>query len=242
VELELDSTSRALYRLESQTTGARDEEARYGGPPDMSPRGELSNGSAGSLLDCRYINDVSVDEVFGDLSGSNSPTPKKILLVTPLKRGPSASSTPSRGSIGDELKEVGGTNLPSPLCEKEPPGPKCGLLQELTRWQESVRRAIIEEAEPSASGRLISALNRAMEATRKEMLAGPGQRGPYEEEEKQPGGELEQLRCEVQQLRTQLNVEREERAQEARRLPDVDMVEARLADMATLLQVTVVLL
>jgi hypothetical protein len=104
----------------------------------------------------------------------------------------------------------------------------------VTRWQESVRRAIIEQAEPAASGRLISALNRAMEATRRDLLARGGEE---EEEEEGEGGEVEQLRGEVERLRAQLAVEREERARDAKRLHDVDMVEARLAEMAALLQV-----
>jgi hypothetical protein len=224
MELELETTSRALSRLESREQQLGEEAAV-----------NLSTPGATSLIDSRNINDVSVDDVFlEELSGSNSPTPKKILYVTPLKRGPSASSTPSRsGSIADEVKEVAGSSMPSPLCEKETfPPPGGGLLQLVTRWQESVRRAIIEQAEPAASGRLISALNRAMEATRRDLLARRG-----DEEEEEEGGELEQLRGEVERLRAQLAVEREERARDAKRLHDVDMVEARLAEMAALLQV-----
>jgi hypothetical protein len=225
MELELETTSRALSRLESREQQLGEEAA-------------VNLSTPASLIDSRNINDVSVDDVFlEELSGSNSPTPKKVLYVTPLKRGPSASSTPSRGgSIADEVKEVAGSSMPSPLCEKEtfpPPAWSGGLLQLLTRWQESVRRAIIEQAEPAASGRLISALNRAMEATRRDLLA----RGGEEEEEVEEGGEVELLRGEVERLRAQLAVEREERARDAKRLHDVDMVEARLAEMAALLQV-----
>jgi hypothetical protein len=224
MELELETTSRALSRLESKEQQLEEEAAV-----------NLSTPGATSLIDSRNINDVSVDDVFLEELSSNSPTPKKILYVTPLKRGPSASSTPSRGgSIADEVKEVAGSSMPSPLCEKETfPPPGGGLLQLVTRWQESVRRAIIEQAEPAASGRLISALNRAMEATRRDLLA----RGGEEEEDGEEGGELEQLRGEVERLRAQLAVEREERARDAKRLHDVDMVEARLAEMAALLQV-----
>jgi hypothetical protein len=223
MELELETTSRALSRLESREQLGEEAAVNLSTP-----------GGSASLIDSRNINDVSVDDVFlEELSGSNSPTPKKILYVTPLKRGPSASSTPSRGgSIADEVKEVAGSSMPSPLCEKEAfPPPGGGLLQLVTRWQESVRRAIIEQAEPAASGRLISALNRAMEATRRDLLA----RGGEEEEDEE--GELEQLRGEVERLRAQLAVELEERARDAKRLHDVDMVEARLAEMAALLQV-----
>jgi hypothetical protein len=47
-----------------------------------------------SNIDSRNINAVSVDDVFLEevSSNSTSPTPKKILYVAPLKRGPSASS------------------------------------------------------------------------------------------------------------------------------------------------------
>jgi hypothetical protein len=109
-----------------------------------------------------------------------------------------------------------------------------------------VRRAIIEEAEPAASGRLITALNRAMEATRREMLQmlqqqqqEEGEGGSSSDEEGEgDGGELDRLKSELAQLRDQLAAEREERGREAaRRLPDADMVEARLAEMAALLQV-----
>jgi hypothetical protein len=119
----------------------------------------------------------------------------------------------------------------------------------VSHWQEAVRRAIIEEAEPAASGRLISALNRAMEATRREILLLFQQQQVVEEggssdsdEEGDSGGELERLRGEVALLRDQLTAEREEREQEARRPTppaDVDLVEARLAEMAALLQVPV---
>ena len=221
-ELELDSTSRALYRLESQLSAIRGEGEQ---------EGEGGNTSS-LLLQASHIHDVSVDECSSsNNSNSCSPTPKKVLLVTPLKRGPSASSTPSRGggSIGEELQEiVAGGGLPSPLCEKGEP--KVPLLTELTRWQEAVRRAIIEEVEPAVSGRLMSALNRAMETIRRELVVRLQQTGAEEEEE--------QLRVEVEELRAQLAAEREERQREARRLDDVDMVEARLAEMAALLQVS----
>ena len=219
-ELELDSTSRALYRLESQLSAIRGEGEQ---------EGEGGNTSS-LLLQASHIHDVSVDECSSS-NNSNSPTPKKVLLVTPLKRGPSASSTPTRGggSIGEELQEiVAGGGLPSPLCEKGEP--KVPLLQEMTRWQEAVRRAIIEEVEPAVSGRLMSALNRAMETIRRELVVRLQQTGAEEEEE--------QLRVEVEELRAQLAAEREERQREARRLDDVDMVEARLAEMAALLQVS----
>ena len=40
------------------------------------------------------------DKVLMEMSGSNSPTPKKIMLPhTPLSRGPSASSTPNRYTV-----------------------------------------------------------------------------------------------------------------------------------------------
>ncbi len=50
--------------------------------------------SGASHIDSRNINDASVDDVFLEevSSNSKSPTPKKILYVAPLKRGPSASS------------------------------------------------------------------------------------------------------------------------------------------------------
>ena len=76
----------------------------------------------------------------------------------------------------------------------------------------------------------MSALNRAMETIRRELVVRLQQTGAEEEEE--------QLRVEVEELRAQLAAEREERQREARRLDDVDMVEARLAEMAALLQVS----
>jgi len=230
MELELDTTSRALYRLEKQE--------------------EEGANSSSLLLQSSHIHDISVDEkVFEDQlsnsSNSCSPTPKKIVLVTPLKRGPSASSTPTRGggvgSIREELQEIveagGGatSELPSPLCEKwvEPRVKLPPLLQqELTRWQEATRRAILEEVEPSASGKLTSALNRAMEAVRRELVVRLHQQAGEEEEER----ELEQLRTEVGRLRAQL-ADQEERGLEPRRLIDVEMIEARIADFAGLLQV-----
>ena len=241
VEHKMECTSRELYRLESQAS-AREEQLRLeagGAWGNLSP----AQGGGSNASDSCHYNDVSVDDVFlGELS-SNSPTPKKVLLVTPLKRGPSASSTPSRGgSIADEMKEVAGTSsMPSPFCEKESLLVRPGLVQEMARWEESVRRAIIEMVEPAASGRLISALNRAMEVTRKDLLANLARKNEdeedEEEDEKLEGEEMEQLRREVGELRAKIAAEREERSREARRPADVDVVEARLAEMAALLQV-----
>ena len=57
-------------------------------------------------------------QVLEEFNESNSPTPKRILSLNPLARGPSASSTPARGRRGSIVEELRDVGLPSPLCGK----------------------------------------------------------------------------------------------------------------------------
>ena len=44
------------------------------------------------------------------------------------------------------------------------------VQSEIGRWQDKVRRTIIEEGDPSTSGKLISAVNKIMDQIKKDIL------------------------------------------------------------------------
>ena len=235
---EREVLERELQRLEGEVA-ARDEEIKTMGGGVSALVGVSVNGAS--------VLDVSVDGVaLEELSGSNSPTPKKILPHTPLSRGPSASSTPNRsrrgslGSIIDELKDASFNNgLPSPFCGKGLPDQNLFkmLQQEIGKWQESVRRAIIAEADPGQTRTLISAVNKVMDGARKEIIC------KIERTTDDDVGTIEELRAEIEELKKELSTcreelekEREAAARERERTSDLEMVEGRVTDMACLLQ------
>ena len=111
-ETELETVTIELHRLEAELTSREHEIKNL-----TAGRGALlcSSVHGASVLDVS-VDDKLLEELSG---GSSSPTPQKLLLG----RGPSASSTPNdrvrRGSIVEELKEVGlNASFPSPLCGK----------------------------------------------------------------------------------------------------------------------------
>jgi len=196
------------------------------------------------------ILDVSVDDkVFADLSQSSggSPTHNKGRFIglgdsprgvgdSPA-RGPSASSTPNRsrkGSIVDELKEAVGSdpnNFPSPLCGKG--GTLVNKLQrDMVKWEEGLRRVVIEEAPSICTGKLVSALNRTMQTVRKDVIA---KVEAYEEEvwekEEDIKRKMEDLKLELDSANQQIN--NQHRITEDEK--ELELVESRLTEMAQLL-------
>lgn len=130
-----------------------------------------SVGSSKSSMDSSNINDVSVDDkVIEENFKSHSNVvpvflPRKLPLVSPMKRGPSASSTPNKatrmGSIAEEFMEVdSGSFFPSPFCEKEGSSIKKEVLMFVERIGECVRKIMMEQVEPKKSGQVMATLNR----------------------------------------------------------------------------------
>jgi len=223
---------------------------------------EIKNNSAGmAVLGNQSISihgsnilDVSVDDkVLDDMSGSGgSPTPKKNSFIvarspTGQARGPSASSTPCRtrrGSIVDELKEAetGCEYFPSPLCGKGKGGTLVSKLQlEMVKWEEKIRRTVIEEAPSDCSGKLVTAINKIMMAVRKDIVAKVEN---YDEEmfEKEEAlkTKVEQLTSELQSCKQQierLQVDDGDRGVEESKdkMLEIELVESRLTEMAELL-------
>jgi hypothetical protein len=73
------------------------------------------------------------------------------LHVTPSRRGPSASSTPAKESIGEELRSHTSPGLPSPFCEigaeGDPAGPKARLARLQQALAERMRRLVCDRGE-----------------------------------------------------------------------------------------------
>ena len=103
LQQELSMKDEEVARL--ATTTATDHQPTS--PPAGSPRSNLSSS---------LIHDMSVDDRVLEEVLVASPRP---LQITPSRRGPSASSTPQKESIGDELRGLAASpGLPSPFCEK----------------------------------------------------------------------------------------------------------------------------
>merc|ERR1719427_1031820 len=129
-----------------------------------------SVGSSGGGLSSSLIHDVSVDDrvIEENLKNQHSPapvfTPGKLPLQSPIRRGPSASSTPNKGrqgSIADVLKEMDTySGFLSPFCEKNGSLVKKEVLKFVDRFGESVRKIMVDKMEPGKSGQVMAILNK----------------------------------------------------------------------------------
>jgi len=195
--------------------------------------------------------DVSVDDkVFEDMSGSQSPTPRKgggIAMSPHPQRfhgqgGPSASSTPcreKRGSLVDELKEAVGSapdQFPSPLCGKGAGTLASKLQREILKWENAMRRAVIEEAPSACSGKLVTTLNKTMQSVRKDVIT---KVETFEEEvwekEEEMKRKLLDLRAELDAANQQINQQSINKELEYEEEKELELVESRLTEMAQLL-------
>merc|ERR1719206_1127398 len=141
VEERLENTQLDLRRVELELS-VKDEAIRNF--TAHSSKTESVGSSVGSGADISMINDVSVDDrVIEENMKNPAPvfTPGKLPLQSPIRRGPSASSTPSKGrlgSIADELKEMDINGFPSPFCEKEASEVKREVLKFVDKLGETV--------------------------------------------------------------------------------------------------------
>jgi len=171
VEGRLERTQLEVQRLEMEMS-VKDEEIR-----NLTETGSRV-GSLGSSAGSSMIHDVSVDDrvIEENLRSQASPapvfTPGKLPLQSPIRRGPSASSTPNKvrlGSIADELKEMDSNNdFLSPFCEKKGSGLKKDVLSLVDRLVETVRKIIVDQVEPGRSNKLaMTILNKDFLTVRK---------------------------------------------------------------------------
>jgi len=173
VEEKLESTQLDLRRLGLELS-VKDEAIRNF--TDNSSKTESVGSSMGSGADISMINDVSVDDrvIEENMKSLSSPapvfTPGKLPLQSPIRRGPSASSTPSKGrlgSIADELKELDINGFPSPFCEKEASDVKKEVLKFVDKLGETVRKILLEQVEPGESKQVMAALNKEIFSVKK---------------------------------------------------------------------------
>jgi len=130
---------------------------------------EGSVASTGSSNVSNSVHDLSVDDRIIEEFHSHRPE-----NVTPLRRGPSASSTPHKGSICEELKECEKCEVGeflSPLCEKERSGrcPKSEVLRSQERLSECLRKLLIDQVDQTKNGKLMATLNKALLNHKKEV-------------------------------------------------------------------------
>lgn len=172
VEERLESTQIDLKRLELELS-VKDEAIRNFSDNAQSTRSVGS--SQRSSADISMINDVSVDDrvIEENMKNQSSPapvfTPNKLPLQSPIRRGPSASSTPNKGrlgSIADELKELDINGFPSPFCEKEASDVKKEVLKFVDKLGETVRKVLLEQVESGQSQQVMGALNKEIFAVK----------------------------------------------------------------------------
>merc|ERR1719206_595728 len=170
VEERLENTQLDLRRVELELS-VKDEAIRNF--TAHSSKTESVGSSVGSGADISMINDVSVDDrVIEENMKNPAPvfTPGKLPLQSPIRRGPSASSTPSKGrlgSIADELKEMDINGFPSPFCEKEASEVKREVLKFVDKLGETVRKILLEQVEPGESKHVMAALNNEIFSVKK---------------------------------------------------------------------------
>jgi len=174
VEERLESTQLDLQRLELELS-VKDEAIRN--LTDTGSRIGSVGSSQRSSLSNSMIHDVSVDDRVIEENMKNQPsqaplfTPGKLPTQSPIRRGPSASSTPNKGrlgSIADELKELDTSNsFPSPFCEKKGSEVKKEVLKFVDRLGESVRKIMLDQVEPGQSRQVMTILNKEIFAVKK---------------------------------------------------------------------------
>ena len=113
-DLERDLFTAEIQRLKLELS-MKEEEMRHLADAVADSR-EVKQLSGEANLSSSLIHDMSVDDRMIEESMTLSVKP---LIITPSRRGPSASSTPQKDSIGEELRDMDESpNFPSPFCEK----------------------------------------------------------------------------------------------------------------------------
>eukprot|EP00092_Neocalanus_flemingeri_P040844 GFUD01044464.1.p1 GENE.GFUD01044464.1~~GFUD01044464.1.p1 ORF type:complete len:512 (+),score=182.19 GFUD01044464.1:63-1538(+) len=170
VERRLESTQIEVQRLELEMS-MKDEEIKNLTETAVSQ----------SCLSSSMVQDVSLDGRVIEEIFKNQPclaplfTPDIVPIQSPIRRGPSASSTPSKGrlgSISDELKELDrldtSPDFPSPFCKKGNRNNK-KVLKFVDRLEESLRKIMVDQIEPGGSREVLINLNKEVLAFKRMM-------------------------------------------------------------------------
>ena len=163
VEEKLEETRSKVNKLE-QDLSMKDEEIRN--LTETTGGGASRLGSVGSNANNSFstIHDVSVDEKMIEENLKMIVTPGKMSInpsVLSKIKGPSASSTPNKGSLGsiaDELSNIQtpGSSMPSPFCEKT----ETKIEVYLDRLVDKARKAIGAQLEPAKKKVFMSFMNK----------------------------------------------------------------------------------
>ena len=245
-EGKLEVTQVELQRLESELS-VKDEEIRN------LTRSRFESVESGGNVSSSLIHDVSVDdrvieENFDTLAGAVPVfiTPSRV-THSPIKRGPSASSTPHKGrkgSIADELQDLeASSGLPSPFCEKKEKGGRVrgDIMKMLEMMGESVRKIMVNQVKPGQSGRAMVLLNRELVNVKKELdrklesLTSSEELKELQDKAFDLEEKLSEAKLEIEKLENaKVNVD------EKNNIPAeiVQQVETRVEAMASLLQTT----
>ena len=156
---ELEMLKQEIKRLQSELSFKEEEVKGLKNTTD-------EQGSKRSNISSSLVHDMSVDDrVFNEMTDVMA----KPLKIKPSRCGPSASSTPHKHSIGDELKNL--TSSPgmlSPFCEKIAVNPDhlavCPKVQ-VERLQEGlaekIRKVICDQMKGGSTGLVMAAVNKA---------------------------------------------------------------------------------
>ena len=245
-EGKLEVTQVKLQHLESELS-VKDEEIRN------LTRSRFESVESGGNVSSSLIHDVSVDdrvieENFDTLAGAVPVfiTPSRV-THSPIKRGPSASSTPHKGrkgSIADELQDLeASSGLPSPFCEKKEKGGRVrgDIMKMLEMMGESVRKIMVNQVKPGQSGRAMVLLNRELVNVKKELdrklesLTSSEELKELQDKAFDLEEKLSEAKLEIEKLENaKVNVD------EKNNIPAeiVQQVESRVEAMASLLQTT----
>ena len=175
-----------------QELSMREEEVRSLTAAASYPKSPASSSQRSNNLSSSLIHDMSVDDRAIEEVMAASVKP---LLITPSRRGPSASSTPQKESIGEELRGLARSpGVPSPFCEKGGDGeadhltscPKLRLLRLQEGLAERMRRLVCDQVGEARTAQAMAGVNQAFAVYRADT-----QRCVEELHEDTKSGELE---------------------------------------------------
>ena len=150
-----------------QELSMREEEVRSLTAAASYPKSPASSSQRSNNLSSSLIHDMSVDDRAIEEVMAASVKP---LLITPSRRGPSASSTPQKESIGEELRGLARSpGMPSPFCEKGGDGeadhltscPKLRLLRLQEGLAERMRRLVCDQVGEARTAQAMAGVNQA---------------------------------------------------------------------------------
>ena len=168
IEEKFEETKLKMTKIE-QDLSMKDEELRNltettGANSRLGSVGGSSNGDRSLST----VHDVSVDEKGLEVeehlkSTDHYLTPGKLQRLLTRARGPSASSTPNKGTIYEEFMKVNNDELPLPFCEKK----EAKIGAELDELIEFVRRTIGANMESGKKAQLMKLLRKEIFSIKK---------------------------------------------------------------------------